>query len=62
MSGTPVSVYGRDLLKKKPQETGQVWKGKDAVMWEAEALTNVVTECHQHRLLYKANNNKLFKQ
>lgn len=28
MSDTLVSVCGRDLLEKRPQEVGQVWKGK----------------------------------
>lgn len=31
MSDTPVSVCGRDLLEERPQDAGQVWKGKVAI-------------------------------
>lgn len=57
MNGTPVGVRRRDLLEEQHQEGARVrrppWGG---------GLTNVVIQRHQHTLLYKADDNKLFKQ
>lgn len=57
MNGTPVGVWRRDLLEERHQEGARVRRPP----WGA-GLTNVVIQCHQHTLLYKADDNKLFKQ
>lgn len=58
MNGTPVGVRRRDLLEERLQEGARVRRPPG----EGGGLTNVVIQRHQHTLLYKADDNKLFKQ
>ena len=49
-------------MEERPQEVGSRVRRPPLGAEAWEGLTNVVTQCHQHALLYKADDDKLFEQ